>query len=45
MGRDEVLALLRARKPVLERGFGVVDLALSDRSRAAARRHIPTAEH
>ena len=28
IGRDEVLALLRAHKPVLERRFGVVDLAL-----------------
>ena len=28
MGRDEVLALLRAHKPVLKRRFGVVDLAL-----------------
>ena len=28
MSRDEVLALLRAHKPVLERRFGVVDLAL-----------------
>ena len=28
MSRDEVLALLRAHKPVLERRFGVADLAL-----------------
>ena len=28
MSRDEILALLRAHKPVLERRFGVVDLAL-----------------
>ena len=28
MSRDEVLALLRAHKPVLERRFGIVDLAL-----------------
>ena len=28
LGRDEVLALLRAHKPVLEQRFGVVDLAL-----------------
>ena len=28
MSRDEVLALLRTHKPVLERRFGVVDLAL-----------------
>ncbi len=28
MSRDEVLALLRAHKPVLEQRFGIVDLAL-----------------
>jgi len=28
VSRDEVLALLRAHKPVLERRFGIVDLAL-----------------
>ena len=28
MSRDEILVLLRAHKPVLERRFGVVDLAL-----------------
>ena len=28
MSRDEVLTLLRAHKPVLERRFGIVDLAL-----------------
>ena len=28
MSRDEILALLRAHKPVLERRFGIVDLAL-----------------
>ena len=28
MSRDEVLALLRAHKSVLERRFGIVDLAL-----------------
>ena len=28
MSRDEVLALLRAHKQVLERRFGIVDLAL-----------------
>ena len=28
MSRDEVLALLREHKPVLERRFGIVDLAL-----------------
>lgn len=28
MSRDEALALLREHKPVLERRFGVVDLAL-----------------
>ena len=28
MSRDEILAQLRAHKPVLERRFGIVDLAL-----------------
>ena len=28
MNRDEILALLRAHKPELERRFGIVDLAL-----------------
>ena len=28
MSRDEVLALLRAHKPMLERRFGIVDLAV-----------------
>ncbi len=28
MSRDEVLALLRAHKPVLEQRFGIADLAL-----------------
>ena len=28
MSRDEILAQLRAHKPVLERRFGIVELAL-----------------
>ena len=43
MSRDEALALLREHKPVLERRFGIVDLALFGsfaRDRATAGRDI-----